>query len=55
MAPVKHHDIASSTNCSRETLRRELGRLEKLELVAYEEHLIILIDMQKLKAEMLRI
>ena len=55
MAPVKHHDIASSTNCSRETVSRELGRLEKLGLIDYKDHLIILTDIQKLKCELLRV
>ena len=48
MAPVKHHDIASSTNCSRETVSRELG------LVVSEDHLIVITDVKKLQHELLR-
>ena len=55
MAPVKHHDIASSTNCSRETVSRELGKLEKLGLIDYKDHLIIITEVHKLQHELLRV
>jgi CRP/FNR family cyclic AMP-dependent transcriptional regulator len=54
MAPVKHHDIASSTNCSRETVSREMGRLEKMGLLEYIDHLIFLRDVERLREELLR-
>lgn len=53
-APVKHHDLASSTNCSRETVSREMGKLEKLGLVAHNDHLIVLTDIAKLQHELIR-
>jgi CRP/FNR family cyclic AMP-dependent transcriptional regulator len=55
MAPVKHHDIASSTNCSRETVSREMGRLEKAGLVEYVDRLIVVTDPKALQHELLRI
>jgi CRP/FNR family cyclic AMP-dependent transcriptional regulator len=55
MAPVKHHDIASSTNCSRETVSREIGKLEKMGLIEYEGHLIVVTNIQMLQRELLRV
>jgi CRP/FNR family transcriptional regulator, cyclic AMP receptor protein len=48
--PLKHQDIASSINASRETTNRELSRLEQKELVATEQSRIILKDIKKLRS-----
>jgi len=54
-APVKHHDIAASTNCSRETVSREMEKLEELGLVDYHDHLIVISDLTQLQHELLRV
>ena len=54
-APVKHHDIASSTNCSRETVSREMRTLEKMGLIEYRDHLIVITDVKQLQHELLRV
>lgn len=54
-APVRHHDIASSTNCSRETVSRKMRKLVKLGLVAYDDRLIVLTNVIKLQDELLRV
>lgn len=54
-APVRHHDIANSANCSRETVSREMEGLEEKGLVRYtEERLIVLPDIPRLQKELLR-
>jgi len=50
--PLKHHDIANSANCSRETVSRELARLEKKGLVSYKEQHIFIPDLQLLSKEL---
>ena len=47
--PLKHQDIASSINASRETTNRELSRLEQKGLIAYEQSRIVLKDIKTLR------
>ena len=47
-APLRHQDIASSINASRETASRELGILERKGLIATEQSCIILKDLDAL-------
>jgi len=53
-APVKHYDIANSTNCSRETVSREMEKLEKKGLIMYQNHHILVVDIDTLEKELLR-
>lgn len=49
--PLRHQDIAASTNCSRETASRELSKLEKKDLIFTQDgHIVIkdIIGMQKI-------
>jgi CRP/FNR family cyclic AMP-dependent transcriptional regulator len=46
--PLRHQDIASSINASRETTTRELAALERKELISTGQSLITLKDMNKL-------
>jgi len=50
--PLKHHDIANSTNCSRETVSRELARLEKKGLLCYKDQHIFIPDLELLTKEL---
>lgn len=50
--PIAHKDIANSINMTRETASRELERLEKLGLIKYQDHLIVITDISKLKQEL---
>jgi len=47
--PLKHQDIASSINASRETTNRELSRLEQKGLIMSDQSRIILKDVKKLR------
>lgn len=49
-APLRHQDIASSINASRETTTRELAVLERKELLANHQSFITLKDLNKLHA-----
>jgi CRP-like cAMP-binding protein len=51
MAPVKHHDIANSSNCSRETASREMEKLEKKGYIRHKNHLIVLCNLEQLRKE----
>lgn len=46
--PLRHQDIASSINASRETTTRELTSLERKELLINSQSLITLVDLNKL-------
>jgi CRP/FNR family transcriptional regulator len=46
--PLRHQDIASSINASRETTTRELAALERKELLCTSQSLITLKDLNKL-------
>jgi len=46
--PLRHQDIASSINASRETTTRELTALERKELLINHQSLITLVDLNKL-------
>lgn len=46
--PLRHQDIASSINASRETTTRELAALERKELLSTQQSLITLKDLNKL-------
>ncbi len=46
--PLRHQDIASSINASRETTTRELAALERKELLIVQQSLITLKDLNKL-------
>jgi CRP/FNR family transcriptional regulator len=46
--PLRHQDIASSINASRETTTRELTALERKELLTNRQSLITLVDLNKL-------
>lgn len=48
--PLRHQDIASSINASRETTTRELAALERKELLSTSQSLITLKDLNKLHA-----
>jgi CRP-like cAMP-binding protein len=47
--PLRHQDIASSVNASRETTSRELSALERKGLIRTTQSLILLRDVQKIK------
>jgi len=53
-APIKHYDIANSSNCSRETVSREMDKLEKKGLIRQQDHSIVICDVKKLEKELLR-
>lgn len=48
--PLRHQDIASSINASRETTSREIGLLERKGLIINRQSAIILTDLEQLKA-----
>lgn len=48
-APLRHQDIASSVNATRETTSRELSALEKKGLLQNKQSLILLTDIEGLK------
>lgn len=48
--PLRHQDIASSINASRETTSRELSSLEKANLIENKNGIISLKDLKKLKS-----
>jgi CRP/FNR family cyclic AMP-dependent transcriptional regulator len=50
--PLRHQDIASSINASRETTTRELAALERKELITTGQSLITLKDLNKLHAHL---
>jgi len=50
-APIMHHDIAASINCSRETASREISKLEKKKLITSVNGRIIITDMQGLHSK----
>jgi CRP/FNR family cyclic AMP-dependent transcriptional regulator len=47
--PLRHQDIASSVNASRETTSRELSALERKGLIRTTQSLILLRDVKKIK------
>ena len=47
--PLRHQDIASSINASRETASREIAALERKELISNKNSFIILKDIEKLQ------
>ncbi|HEY1063858.1 MAG TPA: Crp/Fnr family transcriptional regulator [Candidatus Saccharimonadales bacterium] len=49
-APLRHQDIASSVNASRETASRELSALERRGLIVNHQSCIILLDQKQLEA-----
>jgi len=51
-APLRHQDIASSINASRETASRELAALERKELISSEQSLITLHDVKALRSQL---
>lgn len=50
--PLRHQDIASSVNASRETTSRELSRLERQGLIKNSQLTIILLDPDKLQSRL---
>jgi len=48
--PLRHQDIASSINASRETASREIATLERKGLIATKRSYIILKDVPALQA-----
>jgi CRP/FNR family transcriptional regulator len=48
-APLRHQDIASSINSSRETASRELSALERKGFISSEQSLITLVDVKGLR------
>jgi CRP/FNR family transcriptional regulator len=48
--PLRHQDIASSINASRETARRELAALERKNLIVTKRSHILLKDVPALQA-----
>ena len=51
-APLRHQDIASSINASRETASRELAALERKGLISSEQSCITLINVKTLRAQL---
>lgn len=49
-APLRHQDIASYINASRETTSRELNRLQNIGLIEFSQGLITLKDVPKLRS-----
>ncbi|MBU6389024.1 Crp/Fnr family transcriptional regulator [Patescibacteria group bacterium] len=47
--PLTHHDIANSTNMTRETASRQLERLQKEKLITYRNRRLVLTDLEKLR------
>jgi CRP/FNR family transcriptional regulator len=52
--PLKHQDIASSVNATRETTSRELSALERKGLLASKQSLILLKEIEALEAHLSR-
>lgn len=52
--PLKHQDIASSVNATRETTSRELSALEKKGLLTAKQSMILLKDVKALEAHLSR-
>jgi len=50
--PLKHQDIASSISATRETTSRELAYLERQGLIARDQSIITLLDVQKLRSHL---
>lgn len=48
--PLRHQDIASSINATRETTSRELAVLERKGLIVNKRYSIVLVDVEALKA-----
>lgn len=48
--PLRHQDIASSINASRETASREIAALERRGLIKNKRHSIVLLDVEKLES-----
>ena len=48
--PLRHQDIASSINASRETASREISALERKELITNKDSFIVLKDVPKLQS-----
>lgn len=51
MAPFTQQIIGDSINLSRESVSREFDRLRSMDLIAYEDHAIVLKDWHRLGAE----
>lgn len=51
--PLRHQDIASSINASRETTTREMTALEKKGLISNKQSLILLKDMEALHSHLI--
>jgi CRP/FNR family transcriptional regulator len=51
-APLRHQDIASSINASRETASRELAALERKQLISSSQSIITLLDVKALRAQL---
>lgn len=47
-APIRHHDIADSLALTRETISREMAKLEKQGIVEYQKRELIINDIAKL-------
>jgi len=50
--PLRHQDIASSINASRETASRELAAMERKGLIRSEQSLITLVDVKALRSQL---
>lgn len=50
--PLRHQDIASSINASRETASRELATLERRGLISSEQSIITLHDVRAMRAQL---
>lgn len=48
--PLRHQDIASSINASRETTSREIGLLERKGLIVNRQAVIVIKDVELLRA-----
>lgn len=50
--PITHKDIASRAGVTRETVSREISKLEKKGLVDYDKHMIVIKNINKLQEEL---
>ena len=50
--PIRHHDIADLVNATRETVSREIGKMERKELLWYKNHRIVIKSRSALEAEL---
>ena len=50
--PIRHHDIADLVNATRETVSRELAKMERKKLISYKDRKIIIKSMSAFEAQL---